>query len=256
MPVSHRIDLVGARRAPREHRRFSGLHGHQPDPVVLATQRLPGSAQRRRGTHALDEAVDPTAGLLPDLLGDRVVGSELVGVVQLIRPEAPRLRRDGAGGRDHVPSGRLGHPAALARHHVQLGTQHLHVVELLAGEHVGRDNAQGCPFTAHTSASETPVLPPVYSTTDRAAARRPSASPVAAPVPGGRQPVPGGHRRPRRHLARGAHRRGDPVVARRAVLGTTHAPAGRDRARRPRPAAPDAPLVPALPFTPEALSQR
>src|SRR5882757_10147145 len=38
---------------------------------------------------------------------------------------------------------------------------------------------KGCPFTAHTSASETPVLPPVYSTTDPAAARRPSASPAS-----------------------------------------------------------------------------
>ena len=33
-----------------------------------------------------------------------------------------------------------------------------------------------CPFTAQTSESETPVLPPVYSTTGPPGGRRPSAS--------------------------------------------------------------------------------
>ncbi len=137
---------MGARLAAREDRRLGRLHGDDPDALVPAAQALAGAAQRPRGADALDEAVDASARLAPDLLRHPLVGGELVGVVELVRPVAAGLLRQDPGGLDHLPGQLLRHPPVVAGDDLEPGPQQLHVIELLPREGVRGDDAQGIPL--------------------------------------------------------------------------------------------------------------
>ena len=98
------------------------------------------AAQRGRRPDGVDEGVDVAARLLEELLGERDVPGDRVGVLELVREEGPRLPGDLAGGRDHVLDQLLRRQAPFARDERQLGAERGHVVPLLAAEGVGRDD--------------------------------------------------------------------------------------------------------------------
>ena len=57
------IDLVRARPATGQNRRFLGSTATILIRSLWRRKRLPGSPHGRRGAHALDKAIDPPAGL-------------------------------------------------------------------------------------------------------------------------------------------------------------------------------------------------
>ena len=71
------------------------------DVGIVPVQRLRNTTRRSRRTRHVDESIELTAGLLPDLLPHLVIRGDLIGVLQLIGPESARALRDVACGVDH-----------------------------------------------------------------------------------------------------------------------------------------------------------
>ena len=116
-------------------------------------------------TH-LDEAINPSVrsgSRLPPPSHDKL---QLVFIFQLIGPERSCFSGDDAGGFDHVPRQLLGHTPAVAPHDLQLRPGILIWSSFSWAKASEVTMWSGYPLTAHTSARDTPVLPPVYSTTD------------------------------------------------------------------------------------------
>src|SRR5262249_14144414 len=148
-----------------EDRGFCGLDRRDVDPRRVPLERGRHPARRRRGADAVDERIHAAAGLGPDLLAEGAVAGDAIDVLQLIREPRAGRRGEGARGVDHVEDQLLRGQAALAGHEGQLGAERRHVVRfswLNASEVTMR---MRYPRAAHTSASDVPVLPPVYSTT-------------------------------------------------------------------------------------------
>jgi hypothetical protein len=69
---------------------------------LSATQGLGDAAHARGGAGALHEGVDAAAGLRPDLVRERMIGAQLIGVVELVGPEGAGLPGDLPCRLDHV----------------------------------------------------------------------------------------------------------------------------------------------------------
>ena len=126
----------------RKGRRIFRLDRDDADVRLAAAQGLGNAAHAGGGSRALHERIDPAARLGPDLLRHRVIGGELIGVVELVGPEGARSLGDLARGFDHVAGQRRVHAAAGAGDDGQLGAERRHVIALLGAERVGRDDAE------------------------------------------------------------------------------------------------------------------
>jgi len=126
----------------RQHGRLRRLDGHERHAGTSGAERLADAAQAPGGADDLDEPVDLAPRLPPDLVGHARVAGELPGIAQLVGPERARAVGDYPGGVNHVARQPLGHPAAVAGHDLQPGTEQAHVVQFLARERVRRDDVQ------------------------------------------------------------------------------------------------------------------
>jgi len=94
----------------------------------------------------VNEGIDLSFGLTPDLLAQRVIARDAVPVLELVGPVGVRLLAQPAGGLDHVQDQSLGGAASLARDESQLRTQRRHVIPLLGAERIGGDDPETVAF--------------------------------------------------------------------------------------------------------------
>ena len=114
--------------------------------------RMSGFRRRRPSetprTHAAVPALCTKASMRPpvcgpDLVRERMIGDQLIGVVELVGPEGAGLPGDLPCRRDHVSRQRGVHAAAGARDDRQLGAERRHVTAFLDAERVGCHEAEG-----------------------------------------------------------------------------------------------------------------
>jgi hypothetical protein len=86
----------------------------------------------------VNEGVDLSVRLAPDLLAQRVVARDAVVIVELIGPVGVRLLAQLASGLDHVQDQLLGGEASLARDQRELRPERRHLIQLLRAEGIGR----------------------------------------------------------------------------------------------------------------------
>ena len=110
------VNLVRPRRASRKHGRLRRFDGNHCDFLATLSQPLYRAAKRRSRSNALHETVDFLVRLRPDLVSQRVIGSQLIGISQLIGPEPACLLGDDARGLHHVAGQFSSHAPAIARH--------------------------------------------------------------------------------------------------------------------------------------------
>jgi hypothetical protein len=93
---------VDAALSAGEHGGFLRLDRGNMDIRLPAAQGLGDAAHAGRRPGALHEGVDAAAGLRPDLVGHRMIGAQLIGVVELVGPEGAGPPGDLSRRRDHV----------------------------------------------------------------------------------------------------------------------------------------------------------
>jgi hypothetical protein len=97
------------------------------------------------GTYGVDEGVDPTAGLGPDLLAEGYVAEDGVVVVELVAPPTAGLGRYLSGSGDHALDEGFGDPAGVAGEVLDYGSEGPHRAALLDAEGVGEHDVEPIP---------------------------------------------------------------------------------------------------------------
>ncbi len=136
------LDLVRTCRTSQQYRGFRGFDGDDPDTRFISLQSGGDSARGSRRADAMDEGVDLSLRLDPDLLAQRVVARDAVLVMELVRPVGVRLPAQLTGGLDHVQDQFPGGRASLALDERQLRAQRRHVIQFLLAERIGGDDLQ------------------------------------------------------------------------------------------------------------------
>ena len=129
--------------AAGDRRRARRLERDDADVGAFAFQRLRDADDGARGADALDERVDATARLLPDLAAERVAhAGDRVRVVELIGRVMPRLRCEPGGADGHAPYVLRRHaPLRLDRRNdVDIRAECTHQLDPLVAEAVRDDD--------------------------------------------------------------------------------------------------------------------
>jgi len=134
--------LCGSGRPPKQYRQLGGLDGHDADGRLVAAQDGGDAAQGSCHAHRVNEGVNFSSGLAPDLFGERRVARDAVPVAGLVRKVGAGLQAQAAGGVDHVQDQLPGASASLAWDESQLRVELRHVIHLLPAECIGAANPQ------------------------------------------------------------------------------------------------------------------
>jgi hypothetical protein len=112
------------------------------DAGVVLAQDAARAVDGVRRADGVDERVDVAVRLAPDLLAQRQVARDRVGVAELVAPPVAGLLAEPARRGDHLLDQRLGDALVVAGHVRDVRAERLHRDALLVAERVGEDDLE------------------------------------------------------------------------------------------------------------------